>query len=427
MTIIFLVIVLLPVLDCGRVIRWRVGVEGRVVALLLSLHAPGTACQICLPFPKKSAADDLIEAEVVVFARENPAKPFSLIGVEILKGEIGDNKAIDLFLDSQSRRTLAVYPDREIVCVRENSDPDANWRRIGMTNETYEPVIREVIERSPEFRAHPDKRLAYFSKYLGHEDDQLRTVAHIEVARAPYDDIVALESPLTPEQIRSFLGNIRYAEWHALYILLLAQSEAEEDRKRIRESMRSAQEFSITNQLAAWATAWIEIDEAKALDSLGEHYLRNAARKPEELRAVIAALSVHGTNGHIHLRDRIVDAYRTVLETHPAMASQIVDDLRKWNRWELSNSMVAIADSEKAALDLKDILKLRAYAKDAIEAGTLETTADRSSGTDNVPPWIWMLSGAALVLLSLRLAVKRHKADTLPRKLHRGSRSDESW
>ena len=50
-------------------------------------------------------------------------------------------------------------------------------------------------------------------------------------------------------------------EWHALYILLLAHSDAKEDHARIREAVQSNEKFGLTHQLAAWLTAWIEIDE----------------------------------------------------------------------------------------------------------------------------------------------------------------------
>lgn len=53
------------------------------------------ACQICYGIPKVSAADDLISAERVVLAREDPGRPFHLKAVEVLKGD-GTVPEIDL-------------------------------------------------------------------------------------------------------------------------------------------------------------------------------------------------------------------------------------------------------------------------------------------------------------------------------------------
>ena len=154
----------------------------RLIAIALAVSfGSAIACQICLPFPKKSAADHLIEADAIVLARENPQKPFSLLAVEVIKGEV-DDKAIDLFLDSQSRRTLAVYPGRKVVCIYRNEGPDAGWQRLGMTDEAdvYEPAIRKVLKNATRWKEHPEERLEFFSQFLGHEDGQMRPTAHLE-------------------------------------------------------------------------------------------------------------------------------------------------------------------------------------------------------------------------------------------------------
>lgn len=371
--------------------------------LLALLLEPAPACQICLPFPKKSAADGLIEADAVVLARENPQKPFSLIALEVLKGEVED-KEIDLFLDSQSRRTLASYTDRTVVCVYRKEGVDAGWQRLGMTDDAgvYEPVIREVIDLSARWEQEPPLRPKFFSKLLGHQDPQLRQLAHLEVARAPYDEIRAFGNELPPEQIRAFLDDFRYVEWHALYILLLAQSGSEQDRERIREAMRGAEKFGLTNQLAAWATAWIEIGEGEALRFIEDCYLRKPDRKPDELKAITSALSVHGSRGHTHLLDRIVRGYRILLETHPSMASLIVDDLTKWERWDFANEVGEIVNSDETDFDLQSSFKLRAYVDNAAQRSTDETASGR-----RVPLEVLLLAGGCLIILPIWLAVRR--------------------
>ena len=229
------------------------------------------ACQICLPFPKKSVADYLLEADAVVLAREDPEKPFSLRAVEVLKGEV-EEMEVDLFLDSTSRRVLSLFPEREIVCVYREGESESGWRRVGVTDANFEPVVRNILASAEEWKASPDARLNYFAPFLGHEDEQLRVLAHLEVARAPYNEIRKLGGVLSRGEIRSFLGNIRNAEWHALYILFLAQSEVEDDRERIRKSIRSGAEFGLSLQLAAWATAYVEIDEEEAIDFITARY-----------------------------------------------------------------------------------------------------------------------------------------------------------
>ena len=75
------------------------------------------ACKICLPMPQTTAADLLIESDVVVFAREDPDKPFSYQAVDVIKGDL-DSTAIDLFVNSSTRRRLEVHETLVVVLAR---------------------------------------------------------------------------------------------------------------------------------------------------------------------------------------------------------------------------------------------------------------------------------------------------------------------
>ena len=142
-------------------------------------------------------------------------------------------------------------------------------------------------------------------------------MAHLEIARSPYSEIKRLKDALSRDEIHAFLKDFRYVEWHALYILLLAQSEDLRDRALVSESFRSTARFSTTTRLAAWATASIEIEGATAIEFIEDEYFRNSKRGAAELQEIAKALSVHGTNGHTHLRDRIVAGYEVLLQQHP--------------------------------------------------------------------------------------------------------------
>lgn len=391
------------------------------IAVGTPLARPLSACQICVPIPTKSAADFLIGADVVVLARENPDKPFSLRAEEVLKGTLAD-PSIDLFLDSASRRILAANPDRLVVCVHGATEEEpGEWRRIGMTTAAFGSLVREIVARAADWQREPAQRVAFFSSLLGHDDDQVRTLAHLEVGKAPYDEIRRLgrEGVLSRDAILAFLDDFRMTEWHALYILMLAQTGDPRDHERIRESVRSAQRFGITSQIAAWATAWIEIDGESALEALAGWYLRNPDRKPEEVRAVLAALSVHGTDGHVDLRERIGEAYRELLAIHPAMAPSILGDLTTWERRDFVEPLAAILASPPPELDALDVMRLRAYARQAVQDGgtgraaaeptgipDLEGTAPRRSGL--------LLALACLMMLPIVLLVGSRRNRRLP-------------
>ncbi len=334
------------------------------MALAMAGSLPAPACQICIPFPKKSAADYLIEAETVVLAREDAERPFYFATVATLKGDPGDEK-IDLFLDSTTRRVLATYPQHSIVLARLTDGEKKMWRRIGTADKDMGPVVKDILAASAVWEKEPEQRITFFARRLGHDNPQVSTLAHLEIARAPYNEIRDCSGFLSRDEIHTFLDNIRYADWHPLYILLLAQSDAPADHELIRDSFGSAARFGSTLRLAAWATALIEIEDGKGVAKIEERYFRKAARKPEELLAVIQALSVHGTNGHTHLRERIIAAYGTLLENHPSMAPQVVRDLTAWKRTEFASEIAAYLTEKPTDLDFRTTLQLRTYVRSA--------------------------------------------------------------
>ena len=212
----------------------------------------------------------------------------------------------------------------------------------------YEAVIREIIELSPSWETQDlrnNARLAFFADFLGHESREIHELAYLEIGRAPYASIKALSSKWPLEQIRKLLQNPIYVEWHPLAILMLAQSGSAADQEYILGRFAALAQFGLTTNLAAWATAAIEIQEDNTVDQIEQDYFSAPSRTQEELLGVITALSEHGTNGHTHLRDRIVQSHSTLLQTYPAMASHVAKDLITWERWELADQLSRIVDN----------------------------------------------------------------------------------
>ena len=320
------------------------------------------ACQICIPYPRKSAADFILESDALIFAREDPERPFHFAPTEILQGDPG-TEPIDLFLDSSTRRLLTTYPDQSILLGKQNTGDEPGWRRIGTVNEETDSLIRKILENAEAWQESPDKRVTFFAGYLDSDEPQIRALAHLELARAPYSEIRKYGDALPRETIHAFLNNTRYMEWHALYILLLAQSTEPEDQKRIRDAMEVASRFSTGTNLSAWATALVETDRAEGITFLVRNYLGNPDRTSKELQAVCAALSVQGSGGNPALRDSIVDAYRTALSTHPELAPILVNDLIAWKRFDLAEPIEQLAKSRPPLFDLTSTLKLRGYVR----------------------------------------------------------------
>ena len=316
------------------------------------------ACMVCIPFPQRSVADVLLGAEVVVLARENPEQPFSYVAVEVLKGDL-QAPEIDHFVNSTTRRLLALNPDRSVVLALGGSESpggrglwrppsrDASpstWRSLGYASPRYESIVREILDLGPRWREKggSSERARYFMPHLADAESPIRELAYLEVGRAPYDTIREADRFVPDGQLRAYLTNVQYLEWQPLYILLLGIDATPEDEKTIRAEMAGSARFDQTLNLSAWATALIEIDGEAAIAWLERVYLGVPDRSPTTVQEVVKALTVHGAREGAGLRDRIAESYRVLLETHPSLAGWVARDLMAWSDWRLSDALEAL-------------------------------------------------------------------------------------
>jgi hypothetical protein len=180
------------------------------------------------------------------------------------------------------------------------------------------------------------------------------------MGRAPYGVIKWLSRVVPREQTERILNRPQYIKWRSLAILLLAHRGEAQDTKYVTESFHLAERFGLTTNLAAWAAASIELDGAEAVSFIEDRYFRNPDREKDELVEVLKALSLHGTEGHTHLRDQIVKSYALLLESHPKMAANVAKDLLAWKRFELREKLAKIA-AKNAELDYAGKKMIRQY------------------------------------------------------------------
>ena len=76
---------------------------------------------------------------------------------------------------------------------------------------------------------------------------------------------------------------------------------------------------------------------------------------------MIAALSVHGRDGHTHLRDRIVHSYTMAIHSHPAVTGPIAKDLADWKRLDYQNVVTRAYQRSDLVFDEADRQAIRSY------------------------------------------------------------------
>ena len=299
-----------------------------------------------------------------MLARQDEEDPFSYAPSEVLKGAV-DGAEIDLFVDSTTRRILQSDGNRRVLLVQNESQGE--WRNLGIASDEYLSVVRRIIILGETWRRDDgaQRRLKFFLQLFGHKDPSIAQLAYLEMGRAPYPVIRQLGRAAPRESYASLLSDPMYVEWRSLAILLLAQSNDPHDRQKILDLFRSADRFRMTTNLAALATAVIEIQPDEAIRWIEDDYFVRHDRSPEEIQSVVKALSMHGSIAGPELQDRIIASYRVLLRQHPHLAPIVSRDLHAWKRHELVEQLSAIlqSDSNDEVADRRSIRRyLRAAA-----------------------------------------------------------------
>ena len=300
---------------------------------------------ICFPYPKTTLADKLLQSKTVVMARERADKPYSFYTVEVLKGAI-DGSDINSFIDSTARRMLKQHSDDVVVFRQQYLAP--GWLYTAYADAEYQGFIRAVLEQSSSWQKFigDRNRIDFFAERLNHNNRLIREQAYLEVGRAPYASIKRIADTIPRQQIREFLNEWRFVEWHSLYILMLGQSRHPDDIVYIRNKIESAAAHGIKTNLSAWVTAFIETNPETGIEEIENLYFSNKNRTTDELQEVCKGLSVLGSEVDFRIapelvnrRRRIVNSYGSLLDNHPLMAGSVAKDLTIWKTQALVDQL----------------------------------------------------------------------------------------
>ena len=324
------------------------------------------ACMICVPFPKATLADMLLECESIVIVREYNERPYIFRPIDVLKGDF-EGDEIEAFVDSASRRKLKLHPEDVAVLVSNN--PEGEWSYRSYANPEYQEFIRAILEQSTRWDGleKSDRRVAFFTERLTADHPLIREQAYLEVGRAPYAVIKTIAGAVPRDQILELLGNFRLVEWHSLFILMLGQSQLAGDHDLIRSKFETNARFGLRTNLSAWATAYVEANPETGIDDIETIYFARDDRTREEIEEAQKSLSVLGSEGGAIAaprvaarRRRIVKSYGVLLEHHPIMAGKVAKDLTNWRSQALADQLSGIMNSE-TVLDPESKLAVSYY------------------------------------------------------------------
>jgi hypothetical protein len=321
-----------------------------LLAAALALAAgPAAACLVCIALPERTLADQVIEAEAVVLARPDPARPFAFAPVAALKGDAA-GPAIPGLVDSATRRRLAADPEAAVLFAR---DADG-WTRLADATPDLRATVETILAAASAWDAEADHaaRFAFFAERHDHPDAGVRALALAEISRAPYALIRTMTPRLGRAELARLMRDPKMADWAPIHILFLGLSTDPEDHAFVRRAFDAASRRGGAH-LAAWATALAEIDGPPAIDRLRALYFETPGRSPEDLRGVVTAFATLADGGDPALRPGIDAAFRGLAAGPPALAGEAARQLTWAQDWSQARTfadlLAAGAVSDPAA------------------------------------------------------------------------------
>ena len=188
-------------------------------------------------------------------------------------------------------------------------------------------------------------RLAFFQKYLEHEDPILTYDAYDEFARAKYSDLIALKDRMDRATLMKWIGDMEIpVNRRRLYFTMLGVCGNADDAQKLEELIRSG-DRERQSGLDALTAAYLTLTGDKGMDVIDEHLLSDPNADDLQLLSVKAALTFHAMDNDAKVisKDRIVQSLRKFLD-RPAIADAVLPDLSRMKDWSVLGRVVKLYD-----------------------------------------------------------------------------------
>ncbi len=315
------------------------------------------ACQICVTLPESSLADHLITADVVVLAVPAPDSAFEFTPLQIVRGTQDDLERlpeIPFLIDSTTRAAFRADPEMTVLLTYGTVAKDGagrglsrKWTRI-FTLTPERKKFLDALWAEAELRQDrttaSDARVAYFARYLSHEDRVLRDTALIEIDRAPYPSIQMLRNSVAADELLREFDSLSRMSFVPVAIRLLGLQVDDDKATQIVRSRYPRSVLLGSGYAYDWALAGISVDGPDAIAAV-DAALGSANLKQDHKRSLIRALADSGTVSPA-IRDQIIRIFSRELEQDHSSALEIAIAMRNWNEIRLDSQFAPLLENE---------------------------------------------------------------------------------
>lgn len=204
----------------------------------------------------------------------------------------------------------------------------------------------QYISQAPSPEVAPQKRLAYFLKFLEFSDPTIANDAFAEFANAQYKDVASIKPQLSSEQLRKWIKNPETpATRLGLYGMLIGLCGDESDAVMLEERiLQETEDFRLG--IDGLMGGYLLIRGDKGLDVLDQHKLKNTKIPFSETFAAMQALRFMWTYGEDRIPQERLRASMRILLDRPDLADLVIADLARWKDWSIQDRLLSIYDKQ---------------------------------------------------------------------------------
>lgn len=322
-----------------------IAVAGLAAWLGLS-PAPAAACPFCsavsMTLSEEMKASSVAVLAKMVSAPTPPgegeaaatldAAPLKFEIVETLKGAeaLGDVKEFQVVYFGQGEAG-------SLLLVMGADPPTITWG----TPLLLSPAAVDYVRQLPKLPETGADRLKFFQEFLNSTDDLLGRDAYDEFARAPYADVKGLKEHMNLPELRAAVMNKELpASRRRLFLTMLGVCGGPDDLPML-EQMLTANDPQLKTTLDAMIACYLTLKGPDGLTLVEDQFFRRQDAEFTDTYAAIVALRFHGQEEKIVPKERLVQAFRLMLD-RPNYADLVIPDLARWEDWESMPRLVTL-------------------------------------------------------------------------------------
>ncbi|MFA3920195.1 hypothetical protein [Ruegeria hyattellae] len=315
------------------------------------------ACQVCVTLPEASLADHLITADVVVMAGPAQDNPFKFAPRQIIKGTSDDLERfpeIPFLIDSTTCAAFRADPEMSVLLTYGTLAKDGarrglsrKWTRIFTLTPEREKFLEALWTEAELWQGRTtasNAHVAFFARYVSHEDRVLRDTALIEIDRAPYASIQTLRNTVAADALLREFDSLTRMSFVPIAIRLLGLQVDDDKARKIVRSRYPGSVLQGSGYAYDWALAGISVDGSDAIMAV-DAALGSANLKQDHKRSLIRALADSGTVSPA-LRNQIIRIFSRELEQDHSSALEIAIAMRDWNEKRLDSQFANLLENE---------------------------------------------------------------------------------